>query len=138
MDETETTQGGTGQTRELVLGYTLDVRNAPESDGTIDDQLVRLMNKHEQPIYNFLLALLRDADAALDCAQDTFFRAYENLRKGKPVQAQWLYTVARNRAMDEFRRRQRVQPDLDRLEQVPIHESRDQIVAVQAGSALSL
>jgi RNA polymerase sigma-70 factor (ECF subfamily) len=90
------------------------------------------MDQHERPIYNFLLALLRDTDVALDCAQDTFLRAYENLRKGKPVNGQWLFKVARNRAMDEFRRRRRVQPELDRLEQIPVHESTDRVMAVRS------
>ncbi len=104
----------------------------PEADSKIEDELVRLMNQHERPIYNFLLALLRDADVALDCAQDTFLRAYENLRKGRPVTGQWLYKVARNRAMDEFRQRRRVQPELEKLEQVPAHESADRVVAVRS------
>jgi RNA polymerase sigma-70 factor (ECF subfamily) len=131
-NEAHITQGGTWQARDAVLSETLDIRQIPEADGTIEDQLIHLMNEHERPIYNFLLALLRDADAALDCAQDTFLRAYENLRKGKPVKAQWLYTVARNRAMDEFRHRRRVQPELDKLEQVPIHEPTDRVIAIQS------
>jgi len=90
------------------------------------------MDQHERPIYNFLLALLRDTDVALDCAQDTFLRAYENLRKGKPVNGQWLFKVARNRAMDEFRRRRRVQPELDKLEQIAVHESTDRVMAVRS------
>ena len=59
----------------------------PEADSQIEDELVRLMNQHERPIYNFLLSLVRDSDAALDCAQDTFLRAFQNLRQGKPVNA---------------------------------------------------
>jgi RNA polymerase sigma-70 factor (ECF subfamily) len=90
------------------------------------------MDQHERPIYNFLLALLRDTDVALDCAQDTFLRAYENLRKGKPVNGQWLFKVARNRAMDEFRRKRRVQPELDKLEQIPVHERTDRVMAVRS------
>ena len=110
----------------------LEVRRVPEAHCEIEDELVRLMNQHERPIYNFLLALLRDTDVALDCAQDTFLRAYENLRKGKPVNGQWLYKVARNRAMDEFRSRRRVQPELDTLEQIPVRESTDRVIAVRS------
>jgi RNA polymerase sigma-70 factor (ECF subfamily) len=99
--------------------------------GSCEDQLVRLMEEHERPIYTFLLALLQDADLALDCAQDTFLRAYEHVRKGKPVNTAWLYTVARNRAMDEFRRRKRVQPDLDALEEMPVREATDRTLMVR-------
>lgn len=110
----------------------LEVRRVPDTNSLIEDQLVQLMNQHERAIYNFLFALVRDADVALDCAQDTFLRAYQNLLKGKPVNAQWLYTVARNRAMDEFRRKKRVQPEMDVLEQMPVYDSTDQVMAVQS------
>jgi RNA polymerase sigma-70 factor (ECF subfamily) len=104
----------------------------PEAESQIEDRLVDLMTQHERAIYNFLLAMVRDPDVALDCAQDTFFRAYENLRRGKPVNTQWLYTVARNRAMDEFRRRKRVETESDKLEQVPVHEKTDLRMAVES------
>ena len=109
-----------------------EVRRVPEADTQVENQLVLLMNEHERPIYNFLLNLLRDADLALDCAQDTFLRAYENLRKGRPVNAPWLYKVARNRAMDEFRQRKRLLPETEKLQQTPVHESTDQVLAVQS------
>jgi RNA polymerase sigma-70 factor (ECF subfamily) len=109
-----------------------EVRRVPESDTQLEDQLVLLMNDHERPIYTFLLHLVRDSDLAMDCAQDTFLRAYENLRKGKPVTVPWLYKVARNRAMDEFRRRRRLLPDTDKLQQTPVHESTDRLMAIQS------
>ncbi len=103
----------------------------PEADAQVEDQLVRLMNEHERPIYNFLLALLRDTDVALDCAQDTFLRAYEHLRCGRPVTSSWLYTVARNRAMDEFRKQRRMSNDPKSLEQVPVPGPGELSMAVQ-------
>jgi RNA polymerase sigma-70 factor (ECF subfamily) len=118
-----------------VLAQLLEVRPVPEADCQLEDRLVQLMNDHERPIYNFLLVLLRDSDVALDCTQDTFLRAYENLRKGKPVNTSWLYTVARNRAMDEFRRRRRVQPELETLEHLPVHEPTDLAMAVRQALA---
>ncbi|MGH2444186.1 MAG: RNA polymerase sigma factor [Chloroflexota bacterium] len=104
----------------------------PEADRQIDARLVELMKEFERPIYNFLLSLLRDADVALDCAQDTFLRAYEHLRKGKIVNSSWLFTVARNRAMDEFRQQRRIQPDPELLEHIPVYEDRDGKVAVDS------
>ncbi len=92
--------------------------------GDISDQIVDLMNRYEQPLCNFLLVMLADQDLALECAQETFVRAYENLRRGKPVNAQWLYKVARNRAVDELRHRQRVQAKPDVLDYLPwAHET---------------
>lgn len=86
-----------------------------EGDETINDRLVALMDRYELALYKFCYVLLGDRDTATDCAQDTFLRAHDNLRKGKPVTAGWLFTVARNRAMDEYRRRRRQQPALVRL-----------------------
>jgi RNA polymerase sigma-70 factor (ECF subfamily) len=97
-----------------------------------EDMLVQLMDEFERPIYNFLLALVRDPDVALDCTQDTFLRAYQNLTKGKPVNASWLYTVARNRAMDEFRRKKRIEPDREVIEQQRVEHATDQVLAVRA------
>jgi RNA polymerase sigma-70 factor (ECF subfamily) len=118
------TTGRDAQARE-VIAETLDTQQVPESD------LVRLMNDYERPIYNFLLTLVRDGDVALDCTQDTFLRAYENLCKGRPVNAGWLYKVARNRAMDEFRKKRRVQPDQEELEQIAVHHHTDRQLAVR-------
>jgi RNA polymerase sigma-70 factor (ECF subfamily) len=109
----------------------LEVRQVPGAEAPIEDQLVQLMSEHERPIYNFLLALLRDADVALDCAQDTFLRAYENLQKGRPVSPSWLYTVARNRAMDEFRKRRRIHPEAEALETIPVPGPNELNMAIQ-------
>lgn len=105
----------------------------PRAQYQAGDQLVDLMNEYERPIYNFLLAMLRDPDVALDCAQDTFLRAFQNLGKGRPVNASWLYKVARNRAMDEFRQKRRVQPvATETLEQLPVRGSIEHTVSVQS------
>ncbi len=116
-----------------------EARLVPEASHGSEDRLVRLMNDYERPLYNFLLALLRDADAALDCTQDTFLRAYEQMNRGKEIKAAWLYTVARNRAMDEFRRRRRTEPDIETLEHLPAvtRSSEDRLAVEAAMSQLS-
>jgi RNA polymerase sigma-70 factor (ECF subfamily) len=84
--------------------------------GEAEAQLLWLMQEYERQLYTFLLALLGDSDVAADCAQDTFLRAYEHLYRGRSITAGWLYRVARNRAMDEFRRKRYVQPGGAQLE----------------------
>jgi RNA polymerase sigma-70 factor (ECF subfamily) len=74
----------------------------------VEDQLRELMEEHERPLYCYVLSFVRDHDLASDCVQDTLLRAYEALRAGKSINRPWLYTVARNRAMDELRQRQRL------------------------------
>jgi RNA polymerase sigma-70 factor (ECF subfamily) len=101
----------------------------------VEDDLVELMNRYERPLYAYLITMLQDEDVALDCAQDTFMRAFEHLRRGKSVNARWLYTVARNRAMDEFRRTRRIEPDAEALEhiamtQVGVDETVDVMTAM--------
>jgi hypothetical protein len=63
---------------------------------TLDEMLVALMQTHETALFRFLFVLTGDREAALDCTQDTFLRAYHNLDAGKPVNAGWLYKVAHN------------------------------------------
>lgn len=98
---------------------------------SIEGQVIVLMDCYEAPIYRFLVSLVRDPEAALDCCQDTFLRAYQNLARGKPVTAAWLYRVARNRAMDEFRRSRRLCRGDDLLEAVPVAEPTDTAATVQ-------
>jgi RNA polymerase sigma-70 factor (ECF subfamily) len=74
-----------------------------------------LMGRYETRIYTFTLTLLSNPDLALDCTQDTFLRAYLHLAKGREVTGSWLYAVARNRVMDEFRHRRNL-ADADELE----------------------
>lgn len=98
---------------------------------SVESQLVALMDCYETRIYRFLLFLLRNPEIALDCCQDTFLRAHQNLSHGRPVTSAWLYRVARNRAMDEFRRNRRLCHDEDLLCAIPVIEQTDTTVAVQ-------
>ena len=66
-------------------------------------QLIALMDRFEQPLCGYLRVMLVDSDAVFDCAQDTFLRAFEHLENGKTINGQWLYKVARNRAIDNIR-----------------------------------
>jgi RNA polymerase sigma-70 factor (ECF subfamily) len=96
-----------------------------------DEQLVLLMGRYERPLYNYAVTILRDEDVAMDCVQDTFVRAYDHLCKGRTINRNWLFTVSRNRAMDEFRRRKRVEPKLDALENVPVFQSLESAIDLQ-------
>jgi RNA polymerase sigma-70 factor (ECF subfamily) len=110
----------------------LDDPQATDAQRSPEDRLVALMDEHERSIYTFTFTLVRDADRAADCTQDTFIRAFEHLRQGRPITTAWLYTVARNRAMDEFRRRKRVQVDSDTLHALPHYDKTDTSLAVNA------
>src|SRR5579872_5090600 len=72
------------------------------------DGLVKLMTQYEQPLSSYLWVLLTDRDVVRDCVQETFLRAYEHLERGRAVNSQWLYKVARNQAIDHLRHNERI------------------------------
>jgi RNA polymerase sigma-70 factor (ECF subfamily) len=76
------------------------------------------MDQYERPLYAFLVNLVGPHDAA-DGTQDTFLRAYEQLRRAQSVTKGWLYTVARHLALDQLRHSQRTCPHAEVLEQMP-------------------
>lgn len=95
-------------------------------------ELVSLMAAYERPLYAFVVSIVGNTEVAFDCVQDTFLRAYEALTRRKPINGAWLYTVARNRSIDEFRRRRWVYPDPEVLESIPIAHSLDESIVIQS------
>lgn len=114
-----------------MTAYELEAWASAGAEVSPREQLLTLMNHHEQALCNYLHVLLNDRDLAMDCAQDTFMRAYQNLERGKLVTAAWLYKVARNRAMDVFRhnKRERCAPEV--LERTPAAETNEGTLAVR-------
>ena len=81
-----------------------------------DDALVRasqagdleafnlLVLRHERPVFNVALRLLRDVGLAEDATQDTFIRAWQNIRTFQTGSVRsWLYKIATNRSYDMLR-----------------------------------
>src|SRR3954467_1492457 len=66
------------------------------------------VDEHRDQLARFLAATVGPDDAQ-DCLQETLIaalRAYPRLRAGSNVRA-WLFTIARNKALDEHRARAR-------------------------------
>jgi DNA-directed RNA polymerase specialized sigma24 family protein len=66
------------------------------------------VDQHRDQLARFLAATVGPVEAE-DCLQETFIaalRAYPRLRAGSNVRA-WLFTIARNKALDEHRARAR-------------------------------
>lgn len=81
-------------------------------DPSAMDELYR---RWYRPIYSFAVSILHDHHEAEDLAQWVFLDALEALpgfeiREGQPLRA-WLFSIARNRAVDVFRHRRRVVPE---------------------------
>jgi RNA polymerase sigma-70 factor (ECF subfamily) len=66
-----------------------------------------LVQRYSTPLFNFICRFLGDYDQASDISQQVFLQLYlslPTLRTGDPLKA-WLFQVARNRCLDELRRK---------------------------------
>ena len=66
-----------------------------------------LVQRYSAPLFNFVYRFLSDYDQACDISQQVFLQLYislPTLRTGDPLKA-WLFQVARNRCLDEIRRK---------------------------------
>jgi len=66
-----------------------------------------LLDRHLKSVYNFLFRLVGDLPTAQDLTQETFFKAWKNLRHfdRKKSFKTWLFTIARNNAYDHLRKK---------------------------------
>jgi RNA polymerase sigma factor (sigma-70 family) len=66
-----------------------------------------LIQRYSTPLFNFIYRFLGDYDQASDILQNVFIQLHTSLpslRTDKPLKA-WLFQVARNRCLDELRRK---------------------------------
>jgi RNA polymerase sigma-70 factor, ECF subfamily len=65
-----------------------------------------LVERYQRRVVGVALAVVHNADDALELAQETFIRAYENLRsfESRSSFSTWLYRIAANLAIDLRRR----------------------------------
>ncbi len=85
------------------------------------DELVR---RHTRRVFNIAYRFTGRADAAEDLTQDIFVKVYQNLHRyhvGDGAFPAWIATVARNQAIDRYRRRrdERLQDDPEVLALLP-------------------
>ena len=69
-----------------------------------------LVRRYQVPLFNFICHCLSDYDLACDVLQHVFLQLHlslPNLRTGEPLKA-WLFQVARNRCLDELRRKRSI------------------------------
>lgn len=76
---------------------------------TPSDLVRRAMNEFEGPLLGFTMGIVGDLESAQDIVQEAFIKLYqqEQGRIVEPGLKSWLYTVCRNRALDQLRRRKR-------------------------------
>lgn len=68
-----------------------------------------LVDKYKQPVINLLTRMVKDPVEAEDLAQSTFIQAFKYANKFNVTAkfSTWLFTIARNLALNELRRRAR-------------------------------
>lgn len=67
----------------------------------------QLVQRYSTPLFNFICRFLGDYDQACDILQQVFIQLHTSLpslRTDKPLKS-WLFQVARNRCLDELRRK---------------------------------
>lgn len=81
---------------------TLDMQSLQAGE---DLALNRLMDRHREKVFHYLIRLLQDETEALDLAQETFVRVFLNRHKFnlKNRFTSWLYAIATNLARDRIR-----------------------------------
>ena len=71
----------------------------------------KALDDHEAPLLRYVVSLTGDAESARDIVQDAFLRLCSQERGAVEGHlAQWLFTVARNRALDRLRKEGRMSP----------------------------
>src|SRR5712691_5675530 len=102
----------------MVLMQIRERTKAPSlgiSDGVLAQQTLAgdqrafetLVQRYSASLFNFAYRFLGDYDRACDILQQVFLQLYlslPTLRTGDPLKA-WLFQVARNRCLDELRRK---------------------------------
>jgi RNA polymerase sigma factor (sigma-70 family) len=98
------------QLRERTKGQPVEITDgmlAQQALAGDQEAFARLVQRYSSSLFNFICRFLSDYDAASDILQQVFTQLYislPNLRTGEPLKA-WLFQVARNRCLDELRRK---------------------------------
>lgn len=72
-----------------------------------DTAYSRMVETYQNPVYNLCYRMLGDGIEAEDAAQETFWRAYQNLRRYDPQRSfiTWLLSIAAHYCIDQQRKR---------------------------------
>ena len=70
------------------------------------DAFSSLVERYGGRVYNIALRITNDADAAADCAQEAFIRAYKALHQYDPALpfGPWIYRIATNASLNHVQR----------------------------------
>jgi RNA polymerase sigma-70 factor (ECF subfamily) len=82
-----------------------------------EDAFASLVETYQTPVYNLCYRMLGDAQEAEDAAQETFWRAYQAIKRYDPHRPfiTWLLSIAAHYCIDQQRRRRLPTIDLELL-----------------------
>lgn len=100
--------------------------------GGEDAALNRLMTRWQMPLVRFITRYVGDSEEALDLAQETFVRVYQNRHNWRPTAkfSSWLFTIASNLCRN-FLRWERRHPTVS-LQRDPEHDHTGEIPSAEA------
>ncbi len=69
-----------------------------------------LVGRYLEPVYNFITRYSGDSSEAQDLTQETFLKAWKNIKKFDRTKSfkTWIFTIARNTTLDWFRKKKSV------------------------------
>jgi RNA polymerase sigma-70 factor, ECF subfamily len=75
-----------------------------------EDSFNILVNRYLKPVYGFLFQLVRSVDACDDLTQETFVKAWKNIKKFDTEKSfkTWIFTIAKNTAYDYFKKKKAI------------------------------
>lgn len=92
-----------------------------------DNAFYQIVETYQQPVFNLCFRMLGNAEAAEDAAQETFWRAYQSIRKYNPNRpfGTWLMSIAAHYCIDLHQKRKLLETDIDEYtaEAIPDHNT---------------
>ena len=77
-----------------------------KEDMNMDSVFQKLYEKYHQDLFQFLFYMVKNRETAEDLMQEVYIKVLNNYQKfeGKSSEKTWLYSIARNTAIDYFRK----------------------------------
>lgn len=89
-----------------------------------DEAFAKLVETYQNPVYNLCYRMLGEAGAAEDAAQETFWRAYQNLKRYDTQRSfiTWILSIAAHYCIDQQRKRRIPLFELDEFPDFDLHD----------------
>lgn len=99
---------------------------------------VSIINKYKNALYATILRMTKNPQTAQDLLQEAFIKVYEQLGKYDQTGSfkSWLYRVAINHCLDQFRKKKILQEQVEEMDLV--NETTPEIVFLKKEKAESL